>query len=81
LIFDSGIVPTVWYEYGLIFDSGIVPTVWYLILELFRQCGMIMFFILYIGFSCICNNVSDFNDRNPWKQENFYNKITVFMFS
>ena len=45
LMFDFGIVPTVWY-------FGIVPTVWYFgivlqqcgILELFQQCGILELF-------------------------------------
>ena len=45
LVFDFGIVPTVWYLIlalfdSLVFDFGIVPTVWYLILGLFRQSGI-----------------------------------------
>ena len=86
VIFDSGIVPTmcmILFLYLILelFRQCGMNLFWYLVLELYRQCGMILFFILYICFSCICNNVSDFNDRNPWKQKNFYNKITVFMFS
>jgi hypothetical protein len=89
LIFDSGIVPTMWYDFVLIFDSGIVPTVWYLILELFRQCVWFCFYIWFWNCSgsvvWICFDIWFWNciDNVVWFCFSFYifvSHVFVIMF-